>query len=89
VNFTVRLSADAAKKLARLDRPTRDRIVKRLEELENDPYDSRLGKPLVNAAGRWSSRAGDIWRIIYRIDRLEGIVRVEAIQPRGQVYKRL
>ena len=63
MNFTVRLSADAAKKLARLDRPTRDRIVKRLEELENDPYDS--------------------------LDRREGIVRVEAIQPRGQVYKRL
>ena len=34
-------------KLASLDRPTRDRIVKRLEELESDPYDSRLGKPLV------------------------------------------
>lgn len=89
MNYVARLSAAAAKKLAHLDRPTRDRIFERLRQLESDPYDSRLGKPLVNAAGRWSSRVGNTWRIIYRIDRQERIVRIEAIQSRGEVYKRM
>ena len=89
MNFTARLSKAAENKLARLDRPTQQRILQRLAELEADPYNSRFGKPLVRAAGRWSSRVGDTWRIIYRVDRKAGTVLIDAIQPRGQVYKRL
>jgi len=89
VSFTVRLSRAAVNKLARMDRPTQGRILQRLGELETDPYDPRAGKPLVHGGGRWSARVGDTWRIIYRIDRAAREVQVEAIQPRGQAYKRL
>lgn len=89
MNFTARLSRVAEKKLARLDRPTQERILQRLAELEADPYNPRFAKPLVHAAGRWSSRVGDTWRIVFRVDRDKREVLVDAIQPRGQVYKRL
>jgi mRNA-degrading endonuclease RelE of RelBE toxin-antitoxin system len=89
VNFTARLSTAAENSLARLDRPTQERILKRLAELEANPYDLRFGKPLVHAAGRWSARVGDTWRIVYRVDRESRAVLVDVIQPRGQVYKRL
>jgi mRNA interferase RelE/StbE len=89
VNFAARLSKAAENSLARLDRPTQERILKRLAELEANPYNPRFGKPLVHAAGRWSARVGDTWRIIYRVDRESRAVLVDVIQPRGQVYKRL
>ena len=72
-----------------MGRPTQGRILERLRELERDPYDPHAGKPLVHAAGRWSARVGDTWRIIYHIDRTAREVHIEAIQPRGQAYKRL
>jgi len=89
VTFTVRLSKAAENKLSRLDRPTQERILQRLTELQADPYDPRFGKPLVHAAGRRSSRVGDTWRIIYRVDAHKKEVFVDAVQTRGQVYKRL
>ena len=89
MKFSVVLARDAAKKLSKLDTKTRKRILGRLRQLEDDPYDSRIGKPLVNALGRWSSRIGATWRIVYRVERDEKQVIVDAIQPRGEVYRRL
>lgn len=83
MNFTVVLSKDAAKKFSKLDSKIKRRIWERLQQLAEDPYNSRLGKPLVNALGRWSSRVGATWRIIYRIDLDQRRVMVDAIQPRG------
>ena len=65
MKFTVILAKDAAKKLSKLDSKTKARIQERLRHLAEDPYNSRFGKPLVNALGRWSSRVGTTWRIIY------------------------
>ena len=87
--FTVRISRDAAKRLGRLDRPTQERIQARLQELGEDPCSPQIGKPLVKAAGRWSSRVGNTWRIVYQVDRAERIICVDAIQSRGQVYRRI
>ena len=89
MKFSVVHARDAAKKLSKLDTKTRKRILERLRQLEDDPYDSRIGKPLVNALGRWSSRIGATWRIVYRVERDEKQVIVDAIQPRGEVYRRL
>lgn len=67
MKFTVILAKDAAKKLSKLDSKTKARIQERLLQLAEDPYNSRIGKPLVNALGRWSSRVGATWRIVYRV----------------------
>lgn len=89
MSFEIRVSKDAAKKLTGLDQPTQARIRTRLQELGQNPYDPRIGKPLVNLLGRWSSRVGATWRIIYRVDRENNVVNIDAIQTRGQVYRRI
>ena len=108
MSFEIRVSKDAAKKLTRVDQPTQARIRTRLQELGQNPYDPRIGKPLVNLLGRWSSRVGATWRIIYRVDpsprsqqstgyeqnqilarRENNVVNIDAIQTRGQVYRRI
>ncbi len=51
--FRIALSAEAGKALDRLDRPTADRIRARLRQLEADPFEARISKPLVAAEGKW------------------------------------
>ncbi len=83
--YELRLARRAANYVARLDRPTTDRILRRLEEITTDPFGPN-SKPLTNAAGKRSSRVGD-YRIIYEVDRVIHIVDVVAIAPRGQAYR--
>lgn len=87
MTYTVRIANKAAKYVGRLDRPTRDRIEVRLGELEKDPYSHRT-KPLINAAGKRSSRVGD-YRIIYTIDEALHVVEVSQVLPRGRAYREL
>ena len=82
------LSAEAEKTLDRLDRPTAARIRARLRELEADPFDARISKPLVQAEGKRSSRVGG-WRIIFIVEQTARALSVLAIRPRGQAYKRI
>ncbi len=45
-------------------------------------------KPLTNA-GRFRAARVGTWRIVYLVDEHAGVVRVETIGPRGQVYRDL
>ena len=88
MNFEVRLEKAVAKTLDRVDRATERRLRNRIRELAADPYDPRLSRELTAKEGLRKSRAG-LWRIVYEVKREVRIIDVVAIQPRGQVYKRL
>ena len=84
----VRLSNRAQRDLDRLDKPTQQRIVKRLEQLAENPYDPRFSAPLAGHEGLRKSRVG-AWRIILQVQDEQFIVFVVIIERRGQVYKRI
>jgi len=86
VIYSLRLSNEAAKELARLDRPTLQRMTQRLEELRVDPFNARYSAALTNGDGLRKSRIGG-WRILYRVNRDQIEVRVLTIARRGQVYR--
>jgi len=88
VIYRVSLSAQARKALVRLDRPTRDRIVKRLKELAEEPGDTRLSKILTLGDGKRSSRVGGL-RIIFRADHDRRELIVLTVVPRGRAYREL
>jgi mRNA interferase RelE/StbE len=88
VKYEIRLSHRAARDLDRLDKPTQNRIMRRLEELAEDPYDPRISAPLSGVGNLRKSRVG-AWRIIYQVVEETKIVYVVMIERRGQVYKRI
>lgn len=88
MKYEIRLSHRAQRDLDRLDKPTQQRIVRRLEQLADDPYDTRLSAPLSGHEGLRKSRVG-AWRIIYQVQEADRIVFVLMIERRGQVYKRI
>lgn len=88
VPFELRFSPRARKQIARLDRPTKQRILSRLEELRDNPFDTRLSVELSGRPGLRRSRVG-LWRVVYEVDPHARAVYVLVVQPRGQVYSRL
>ncbi len=87
MSYSVRLSDPAAKTLARTDKATQRRILARLHELSENPYDPRISKPFVGMDGMRSSRIG-AWRILYTVLLAEKVVYVVAIRPRGKAYRK-
>lgn len=51
------------------------------------PFGSH-SKQLTNAGGERSARVGN-WRIVYFVDEANQVVEVDAIGPRGEVYRTL
>jgi mRNA interferase RelE/StbE len=86
VKFRVRVSHEAEKVVARLDRNTERRLRARLAQLGDDPFDPRLSAPLTERPGVRKSRVG-AWRILFTVDRDAMIVNVVTVDTRGQVYK--
>ena len=67
MRYQVRLSGRAVKDLDRLNRDVQQRMLKRLDQLAEDPHDARLSSPLMNQGGMRKSRVGG-WRIIFTVD---------------------
>lgn len=88
MKYEIRLSRRGARDLDRLDKPTQKRMMRRLEQLAEDPYDPRISAPLSGAGNLRKSRVG-AWRIIYQVTEEPKIVFVVIIERRGQVYKRI
>ncbi len=84
--YEVRLYRQARRYLERCDRPTQKRLIARLEELAEAPYEH--SKPLQGLEGERSSRVGK-WRIIFEPDDQTETLHVYSIRPRGDVYDRL
>jgi len=85
VSYNVILAHSVQKVINKMDRPTRERIIKRIKELQKSPW---LGdvKPLKGLPGEWRTRVGD-WRIIYAVDRDQLIIAIMKVSPRGDAYK--
>ena len=87
MKYIVELTAEAERDLNRLDRTAERRVRERLKELAPAPYSPRLSKPLKMFPGTRSARVGD-WRILYEIAEEEGLIRVTAIRPRREAYRK-
>ena len=74
----------AEKRLERMPRQERERILKFLYELRDDPFRHAF-KPLQDQP-LCRLRLGS-WRILCRVERKEMNIYVLTIRPRGDVYK--
>ena len=70
----------AVKTINSLDRPTKQRIKKAVEELPKGDI-----KPLSGSKGLYRLRVGD-WRVVFSYPAAD-VVLIEKIKPRGDVYK--
>lgn len=88
MRYRIDLSNRAARDLDRLGRDVRERMLKRLEQLAEEPYEARMSAPLTNKGDLRKSRVGG-WRIIFRVDDADRALNVVTIERRGQVYQRV
>ncbi len=83
--YKVFYTDEAAKKIQKLDKPTRLKIKEAVEELALDPA---VGKPLIyELKGRWSYRVND-YRIIYRLEKGELVIIILTVGHRKDVYEK-
>jgi mRNA interferase RelE/StbE len=83
LSFVIVLTAESEEFIKKCDKVIRNRIIKSLRKLENEP---ESGKPLTSIlTGLWSLRIGDC-RAIYQIKNSELIVVVIKIGHRKNVY---
>ncbi len=88
MNYSQRLSSRAIKDLDSLDDKTRKRMLQRIAELADAPYDPKFSIKLTNQGGLRRSRVAG-WRIIFLVDDETKTLSVVTIERRGQVYKRM
>jgi mRNA interferase RelE/StbE len=88
VKYAQRLSARAVKDLDALDDKLKKRMLGRIAELADAPYDPKLSIKLTNQGGLRRSRVAG-WRIIFLVDDKAKTLSVVTIERRGQVYKRM
>lgn len=88
MNYVVRFTKPASKKIERLDHVTAKRIHRRLHVLSFDPLEPSMSYSLEMDREKRSSRVGD-WRIIYQIEESERVIVVLSVAPRGRAYRKL
>jgi len=81
----IQITATPLKYLKSLDKPTRQRIQAKLQDIAENPNDARLSYPLT-ASDKRSTRVGP-YRILFFVD--AEILEVADIGPRGQIYRKL
>lgn len=81
--YSIRIKASAAKALRKLDRPTRVRLVARIDELAQSPHAGTLLKG--DLSGLRRVRVGD-YRIIYEVFERQVTVLVVRVAHRRDVY---
>lgn len=83
MSFDVILTSESEEFIKKCDKAIRNRIIKALRKLENEP---ESGKPLTSIlTGLWSLKIGD-YRAIYQIKNSELIIVVIKIGHRKNVY---
>lgn len=86
--WTIRYDRAVAKGLAKLDRPTRNRIQDYMDDVVRLGNPRSRGKALTaNLVGLWRYRVGD-YRIVCDIEDGELVVLVVDVAHRSRVYKR-
>lgn len=85
--YEVSLHKKAIKYYESLDDKTAKRINKAIEEVSEDPLEgSHIKRLRGRHEGKYRYSVGDL-RIVYRVNTESRIVLIEAIGPRGDVYK--
>ncbi len=88
MKYARKLSARAVKDLEALDDKTKKRMLDRVAEVADAPFDPKLSIKLTNQGGLRRSRVAG-WRIIFLVDDKAKQLTVVTIERRGQVYKRM
>jgi mRNA interferase RelE/StbE len=84
VRYVVDVSAAAEAQIDRLDGSVRGRVIKRIQELKEDPRPPGCQK-LVNSE-YWRVRVGD-YRVVYSIQDTRLLVLVVPVGHRREVYR--
>ena len=84
--YRVHIFPEPRKTFKKLDRTLAGRIVKRLEELAQDPVNPRLSRQMETDPESRYSRVGD-WRIIYQVEEEQQTINISAIRPRSRAYR--
>ena len=88
MSWKIEVKPTAERKYSRLDKTTRKRVKKALEELEGEenPLLHRNVRPLTGKLhGDYRLRLGD-WRILFTPKEEKKIIYIYAILPRGNSY---
>ena len=83
--FEIVLRQEARRYLKRLDLVTQRRLVQALDELRADPLNGDI-RQLHGQSSVLRLRVGG-YRILFRVQFAKRVIFVEAIGPRGDVYK--
>ncbi len=86
MTYQVHIFPEASKTLKKLDRILSGRIVKRLEELAQGPFNPRLSRQMETDPESRYSRVGD-WRIIFQVEEDQQTINITAIRPRSSAYR--
>lgn len=73
--------------LAKLPFNIKSKIVNKLHEVQENPYDPTLDIDKLKGAGSYRLRVGQ-YRIIYTLHKDQLIIEVVKIRTRGDIYKR-
>lgn len=85
--YSVKFVKNARKYFNKLDKPTKKRIQKVIDQLMENPYTVPNVKPLSGFAGDiYRIRIGP-YRVIYKIEDEQLLVLILKIGPRGDIYK--
>ncbi|MDA3950966.1 MAG: type II toxin-antitoxin system RelE/ParE family toxin [Spirochaeta sp.] len=84
MNYSIRIKNSAKKALARIDRPDRQRIITRIDELAENPAAGSVLKGEFSGLRR--VRVG-AYRVVYEIRDEELVVLVVRIAHRREVYR--
>lgn len=85
MSYQVVLDPKAKDKLADFDKGIREKILKRIRKLENNP--EHFGKPLTGI-DLWVLRAGD-YRIIFNLNESQNRIEILRIGHRKNIYDKL
>jgi mRNA interferase RelE/StbE len=88
VPYSVRISPAADREIRKLDRPIQERILKKLDDLEQEPRPNGVEKLAGGSEARYRVRVGD-FRIVYRIDDDVLTVLVLKVGNRKEIYRSL
>jgi mRNA interferase RelE/StbE len=83
--YTIQIDKDAEKVLRRQARPTKERLVKAILVLVDDPHPANSRK-LEGYHDLFRLHVGD-WRIIYQVNRDQLLILVLEVGSRGEIYR--
>jgi len=81
------LTRSAEKSLARLPIDRRRQIISRIEALAADPGSRSFDIKPLSGSDLIRLRVGD-YRVLFSVSEIEGVLTVELVRTRGDVYKR-